>query len=362
MAGAELAIGSRGIMRIDVDQMSQNPGANQSTVRVLCRIRLSSGGPSGDMTGNCKRSLNGDVGYGPTSYTFENLYTNWFTVLDEWRDITHNSDGTKSIWVNFQFGPTITQNLGSGGTVGVGLTLTTISKVPNQSSISSVYYNTPSKATVSWNETWAPSYAPVNRYQVVWWAIETPGSPQYVNVDPSQRSVAIDLFGSNSGYAFQVAARNSYGWGERSAPWDARLANLPTAPRNVQIAFGSISSGSVTFSPPASIGSSAIQKYQLEWSPVETFKYDTVVLESTTSPINITGLRPGERFYVRVRAITAAGGGYWSTIISATAPSGPAVKVGTDWRRTVAYVKVGTVWKAAVPYVYINGQWRLASS
>ena len=362
MAGAELEIGARGIMRIDVDQVSQNTSTKQSTVRVLGRIRLASGGPSSDNTGNCKRSFYGDVVEPESTFNFSNLYTSWVTVLDETRTITHNADGTKSIWVNFKFGPTVTANLGSGGTVGVGLTLTPMPSVPNKPPITNVEYNTPTNVSVTWVGAAAPANAPVDLYQVIWWAKETPGSPKYVNVGPSVRTATFNIYGSNTEYSFQVAARNKNGWSPRSDVYSAKLSFIPTAPRNLQAEFSSTSTGTITFDAPASMGTSPLQKYQLQRSPVENFSSGVTTSESTTTSIPISGFTAGERMYIRVRAITAAGGGYWSPTLTVIAPSGPSVKVGNDWRATVAYVKVGSDWKVAVPYIYVNGQWRLASS
>ena len=131
MVYTDTNIGSRGILRCEVTVESQDVQANTSTVRVKGQVRLSSGGPSGDQTGNCKVSITGERSWGPVSYSFVNLYTSWFTFADQVYTIPHNQDGTKSVTFSVNFGPTITQNLGSGGTSTVsGFALPQIARAP----------------------------------------------------------------------------------------------------------------------------------------------------------------------------------------------------------------------------------------
>ena len=361
MAGEEKAVGQRGIIRIDIEQVSQNPSANQSNVRVLCQIRLSSGGPSGDLTGNCKRSVTGDVSWGPSSYTFENLYTSWFTVIDNTWTVSHNSDGTKTVNATFNFGPTITQNLGSGGSVSASLTLTPIAKLPGKTAITSGYYNSPYQAVVTWNAASSGSWDPIQEYQIDWWPTDNSGIKTYVSTSGSANSATINVSGSSSGYSFRVRGRNSKGWGEWSDAYSLPLSNVATAPRNLTISFNSQTIGTISYSAPSSMGSGTFEKYQIEWDTRSDFATRRM-LETENSSRTFSGFSPGQTVYARVRAVTSSGQGYWSGTVSAVAPSGPSVKVGTAWRPTIAYVRDGGVWKVAVPYIYINGEWRLAAS
>ena len=361
MAGEEKAVGQRGIIRIDVEQVSQNPSANQSNVRVLCRVRLSSGGPSGDLTGNCKRSVTGDVSWGPSSYTFENLYTSWFTVIDNTWTVTHNSDGTKTVNATFNFGPTITQNLGSGGSVSASLALTPITQLPGKPTITNGYYSTPSQVRLTLNDPNSGSWNPILEYDLELSRPDNPGYTSYLRVSAPAVDIPVYVSGSNQGYLFRARGRNSKGWGEWSNTYSLPLSNLATAPRNLEILFDSPTIGTISYSAPSSMGSGTFQKYEIEWDTRSDFATRRM-LETENRSRTFSGFSPGQTIYARVRAVTSSGRGYWSGTVSAVAPSGPSVKVGTAWKPTMVYVKDGGVWKVAVPYIYINGEWRLAAS
>ena len=362
MAYAEKAVGQRGLIRIDITQESQNAGANQSTVRVLARVRLTSGGPSGDETGNCKRSLTGDISWGQQSYTFRNMYTSWFTVIDHTVTVNHNSDGTKTVGSTFNFGPTITQNLGAGGSVSTSLTLTPIPKLPGTPGKPSITFTDTNAGTLSWTAASENSWDPIKNYRIEYWNNDTPANKLYVTVSRNTLSYLLYLDDNATGYTFRVQAINNTGAGSWSEPRVFSYDNLPSAPRNTQVVYTSTTTGTISWTAPHSMGSSAFQRYEIEVSPVSNFSYGVRKLTSTTTSVLLTGLSPGEKVFARVRAVNAQGAGFWSITHDSTTPSGPSIKIGTSWRPTVAYVYTGGTWKVAVPYIYVKGLWRLASS
>lgn len=361
MAEAEITIDRRWTIRIEVDQVSQDPKANQSTVRVIGRVRTALLGSSGHIGVEYLRSLSGDISWGPQSYVFEAGYIIWYTLIDHTAVVTHNLDGTKHINVTFNFAPKIPNNQDSGGSVSVGLTLSTIPRPPEKNGITNVRFNNPSEVIVNWSEATSTSWDPVTQYELEWRTIEGPGAPNYSTYGSDVRSATISVSGSTSGYLFRVRARNGPGWGPFSDTYTAELNTLPTAPSNLSVVYTSESSGTVSFSAPSSMGPGTLRHYEIQRAFTHEFREVISTYIPTTSGV-IDNLYPGATLYLRVRAVSSEGAGYWSSTLQTRTPSGPSVKIGKDWKPTVAYVKVGSAWKVAVPYIWVNGQWRLASS
>ena len=116
MVYVDASVGLRGRIRCEVLQLSQDKNANTSLVSARGSIYLTSGGPSGDETGNCYVWWTGEV----NSPKYDGSFT--YISAPEVRSmlygtftIPHNADGTRSVTFTFNFGPTITQNFGSGG-------------------------------------------------------------------------------------------------------------------------------------------------------------------------------------------------------------------------------------------------------
>ena len=359
MVYTDTNIGARGVLRCEVTVESQDVQANTSTVRVKGQVRLSSGGPSGDQTGNCKVSITGNNSWGPVSYSFVNLYTSWFTFAEQVYTIPHNNDGTKSVTYSVNFGPTITQNLGSGGTSTVSnFALPQIPRAPAAPSLGNPTFVDIGVARISWSPP--SSSLPIQEYVVSYWPTSNAGNVVNKNISGSQTFYELDISGISSSVTFRVTARNSAGYGPASNSVTANLSDLATAPRNLAISYPAYNSATVTWNAPSSMGAGSFLYYALEISYTAAFT-STVTHYPSTRSVTFAVNTPGERLYARVRTMTTKGYGPWSSVVGSTTPSGPAIKYNGTWRQTILYVYTGGQWKAAVPYVNVRDNWRLAS-
>ncbi|RMB95340.1 hypothetical protein DUI87_28327 [Hirundo rustica rustica] len=104
--------------------------------------------------------------------------------------------------------------------------------------------------------------------------------------------------------------------------WRARLyqrmkagyehARAPEAPTNVCLMVTSSTSLTVTFQEPLSVNSAVVTKYKVEWSSSEDFSplAGEIIMDNLHSlRCSITGLRTGQRYYVRVSAYNMRGWG-----------------------------------------------------
>ena len=359
MVYTDTNIGSSGILRCEVTVESQDVQANTSTVRVKGQVRLSSGGPSGDQTGNCKVSITGQHSWGPVSYSFVNLYTSWFTFADQVYTISHNNDGTKSVTYSVNFGPTTTQKLGSGGTSTVSdFALPRIARPPAAPSLGNPTFVTVGVARISWS---APaSSLPIQEYQVSYWPTSNAENVGNKSISGSQTFYELDISDISSSVTFRVTARNSAGYSPPSNSVTADLISLATAPGGLAVSYPAYNTGTVTWNAPSSMGTGSFVEYILQVANVPDFS-DRTEYRSTTRSQNFGVIRVGEKCYARVRVETTEGIGPWSVVVETTTPSGPAIKYGGTWRQTILYVYTGGRWKAAVPYVKIRDNWRMAS-
>ena len=359
MVYTDTNIGARGVLRCEVTVESQDVQANTSTVRVKGQVRLSSGGPSGDQTGNCKVSITGNNSWGPVSYSFVNLYTSWFTFADQVYTVPHNNDGSKSVSYTVNFGPTITQNLGSGGSASVSnFALPQIPRAPGAPTLNEPSFVESTVARITWSEP--SSSLPIQEYQIAYWPTATPASITYKSVSASQRTFDLDISTTSASVSFRVTARNSTGYGPSSNTVTADMSGLPTAPTGLAFSYPAYNSATVTWNAPSNMGAGALSYYALEISSTATFASTITYSPSTRSQTFAVNI-PGERLYARVRAKTTKGYGPWSSVVGSTTPSGPAIKYNGTWRQTILYVYTGGQWKVAVPYVNVRDTWRLAS-
>ena len=359
MVYTDTNIGARGVLRCEVTVESQDVQANTSTVRVKGQVRLSSGGPSGDQTGNCRVSITGEHSWGPVSYSFVNLYTSWFTFANQVYTIPHNQDGTKSVTYSVKFGPTITQNLGSGGTSTVsGFALPQIARAPAAPSLFNAIFVDTGVARIYWSTP--ISSLPIQEYQVSYWPTLNAGNVVNKSISGNQTFYELDISGISSSVTFRVAARNSVGYSSPSNSVMANLSDLATAPDGLAVSYPAYNTGTVTWNAPSSRGSGSFVEYVLQVSTWPDFSGRTEYRVSTRSR-NFDVARAGEKLYVRVRVETTKGVGPWSAVFETTTPSGPAIKYGGTWRQTILYVYTGGQWKVAVPYVKVRDNWRMAS-
>ncbi len=151
-------------------------------------------------------------------------------------------------------------------------------------------------------------------------------------------------------YQFSVKATNAIGTGPASALSNAvtpSTLTAPGAPTNVVATAGN-ASATVSFTPPASNGGSAITSYKATSSGGQS-------ATGTASPITVTGLTNGTTYTFTVQAINLVGTGPASTASSPVTPAGTGEVPITD---TLTYGvqnnKVYTIAAGAMQYFKIT--------
>ncbi len=166
------------------------------------------------------------------------------------------------------------------------------------------------------------------------------------------------ISGLTPGTTYYVWARthNAKGfsaWSVRSTFTTTRVPDAPSTP-----VISNIGPTSVTASwTPNGNGGAAITGYQVSYgtSSDGTGHATTGIV---SSPLNISGLTPGVKYYFAVRAQNNVGFGPYSAFANATTIAGIRIKVGTVWKFAVPYVRVGGVWKLARPWTKTAGVWK----
>ncbi|NXB50074.1 ANKF1 protein, partial [Leucopsar rothschildi] len=156
-------------------------------------------------------------------------------------------------------------------------------------------------------------------------------SPHFVSVESrcvhlstlvqeaQQRVMELSARAGSEGLDTESAEREKQrkGW-----EWRARLyqrmkdgyehARAPEAPTNVCLMVTSSTSLTVTFQEPLSVNSAVVTKYKVEWSSSEEFSplAGEIIMDNLHSlRCSITGLRTGQRYFVRVSAYNMRGWG-----------------------------------------------------
>jgi hypothetical protein len=119
-------------------------------------------------------------------------------------------------------------------------------------------------------------------------------------------------------YRFRIAATNKIETGDYSYLSFSTLAIAPTSPTKLQPSLISSSSFTVDWVSPSANGGSEITDYVVEingggfnWAPVAHSP-------SNNTRISVTGLNPGVKYSVRVKAVNSVGASKVSSTLSAT--------------------------------------------
>ncbi|HXX59862.1 MAG TPA: fibronectin type III domain-containing protein, partial [Candidatus Sulfotelmatobacter sp.] len=107
--------------------------------------------------------------------------------------------------------------------------------------------------------------------------------------------------------------------------------NAAPGPPLAVSATGGIGSATVSWSPPASSGSSPISGYTITSSPGGT----TIGAAATASSVQVNGLTAGTSYTFTVEAVNASGTG------APSLPSGPVIPTGSK-KQTVTFASIGT--------------------
>ena len=286
-------------------------------------------------------------------------------MLSQTFTVPHNSDGTKSVSYTYKFGPTITQNLGSGGSVTAGGSLWTIPRAPSTPAAPTPTYTPPT--TIKANGV-APAAngSPIDLYH---FQIDTnnppqDGSPNFRTVSGgSNPSATITGLSLNTTYYISFAARNSHGWGGRSPASMLSIGGVPGKPAVTNVELSPPNRLVIAYSAPASQGGSTITRYSLSYYKAGQSATPTYVSNIGKTGSYTLAVDPGYDYYVQVAAVNSQGTGEYSSIFGPTnVYAGPKVRYtigGTSsWRDAECYVRHAGVWKPAMAYVRHNGVWK----
>ena len=131
-------------------------------------------------------------------------------------------------------------------------------------------------------------------------------------------------------YSATVAATNGIGTGPATAAQAATVASEPGAPSWISAGASYAAAGAIdiAFIAPASDGGSAITGYDIEYDTSDAFSTGSLVQFTGTS-YTLESLQGGQGYYLRLRAVNAAGSSEWVTYpsnpvdASATLPGVP---------------------------------------
>ena len=215
---------------------------------------------------------------------------------------------------------------------------------------------------VSWRAPYGGGIA-ISRYLVQWRADHesfSSGSRQAELTDPTDLTHEISGLDNGTEQHVRIAAVNQVGLGPWSTPASGTPATHPDAP---QIGTLSIGNGAITASwHRPDDGGTRIVRYEVQYRPADArfLTGDPMVsAEPRHLSRRISTLTNGTEYFVRVRAVNAAGAGPWSTPASAVplAIEGPPRNV----RAVAAQAAVTVAWQAPAGSASLSGykvQWR----
>jgi hypothetical protein len=182
------------------------------------------------------------------------------------------------------------------------------------------------QASLSWTApTGVIAQAPITDYREQYSTDSGTTWTTFTAAASTATSATVTSLTNGTAYVFRVAAVNGVGVGSYTA---ASAAVTPTAgtPPNAPTALTATAGNaqlSLAWSAPSAPGTSAITGYTVEYTP-SGGSAATVNTGSTATSYTLTGLTNGTSHSVRVRAVSAAGNGDYSTAATGT-PSAASV-------------------------------------
>lgn len=171
-------------------------------------------------------------------------------------------------------------------------------------------------ATVSWSAPASNGGAAITSYVVTPYIGSSAQKPTIVTGSPPATSATVIGLTNGTTYTFKLAAKNSAGLGPQSAASDAvTLAAVAGAPTQVNALPGD-TEATVTWTPPATNGGSAVTSYVVTVSPGGA----TTTVSAVTPAATITGLTNGSVYKFTVTAVNVAGTGPASTQSAGVTP------------------------------------------
>lgn len=176
-----------------------------------------------------------------------------------------------------------------------------------------------------------------------------------------EKMVAAYDVGSNQQVRFSIGSTGTQGFGgPTDLVQDIARGTKPDAPTNV--GFIEIGATHMVYQFTGNgDGGNPIQRWEYQFwaSPDDNAPW---ALAPSDGIVRVGSLPPGTVFWARARGVNVRGAGDPSPWISGRTRSGPRIKVGSEWKNSIAYVKVGNEWRIALCYVKVGNEWRLAGA
>lgn len=139
----------------------------------------------------------------------------------------------------------------------------------------------------------------------------------------------------------------------------------PSAPESVTASDITINSATVSWTAPADIGDSSIQRYYVEYRPSGgSWTSAGTYTNGTTYTYSVTGLTPSTSYEFRVQAYNGASptlgfNSAWGTSSAYTTLSDGDlyINVAGVWKKGQVYANVGGTWREGEAWVNAGGTW-----
>lgn len=158
--------------------------------------------------------------------------------------------------------------------------------------------------------TWNPPSCLLQNGVIFYYVVQYNSSLPFNVTNQTSLSVYIPHFFTT--YAVRVSAANSNGSGPFSSYYPVLVVGVPGSVKSVSV-VPNIVSVNISWAPPDE-GGGWVSTYEVRSNGQRTFS----VPPSTSRWYKLSGLLPSTKYTFEVRAVTAAGGGVWTTINTTT--------------------------------------------
>ncbi len=218
-----------------------------------------------------------------------------------------------------------------------------------------------SGVTVNWTPPADGGGSPSEGYDIQR-ATNSGFSSNVVNASVPAGSTSLNVTGlaHNTTYYYRIRKRNAAGASSYSAGASfTTTTTAPTAPATgPSVSSRNNVSITVTWTAPSDNGGSAITGYEVQWATESTFASPGTITSATTSR-TITALVPATAYYVRVRAVNAAGSGAWSATLNTRTTSGVKLGNGTSFAEVDIWICTdGSSWRSARLWTPNGSTWQ----
>jgi len=187
------------------------------------------------------------------------------------------------------------------------------------------------QATLSWTEpTGVISQAPITDYREQYSTDDGTTWTNFTAAASTATSATVTGLTNGTAVRFRVAAVNGVGVGAYTAASSAIRPGVASAPTGLNALAGNTQIA-LSWTAPANTGASSITGYTVEYTP-SGGSAQTVSTGSTATSYTLTGLTNGTAYTVRVRAVSAAGNGDYSTAATGTPTGVPGVPTSASIR------------------------------